>query len=231
MAQKEEAASAARFPFLCCRCFPAPPPVAPHGAQAPVPLSLCRRPLWAALRPRAPLPPGPRPQRGVQPADLPRAGCEPAGPLAPAGTDQGWWGEPGLGCSRASPTSEKTWLRRVASRGSCVFRHSAAPSACAFAPSRGWPRLDPGPRSRAWGTLKGQWGAVMADPMGAQVQGGTFKSGVWEHKGGWAPEPPGWLSSWASRYAPHTGARGPHTASPCAGAGGRLGRRKALRGW
>lgn len=76
-------------------------------------------------------------------------------------------------------------------------------------PAEGRPKLDPGPHSRAWGTLKGQWGAVMADPTGAQVQGGTLTSGVWEHKGGRAPEPPGWLSGWASRYVPHSGARVP----------------------
>lgn len=207
----------------------------PHGA--PRPLSLCPSAgvlSGAALCPRAPFPPGPRPWRGMQPTDLPRAGCE-------RRTDhsllQKWiragGGEPELGRSRASPTRE-TWLRRVVSQGSCGFRHSDAPSARACAPPRGQPRLDPRPHSRAWGTLKGQWGAVMADPTGAQVQGGTLTSGVWEHKGGRAPEPPGWLSGWASRYAPHTGAqgthagaRGPHAASPCTGAGGRLGRRKA----
>ena len=186
---------------------------------APRPLSVCPSAgvlSGPALHPRAPLPPGPHPQCGVQPADLPRAGCE------------RWllqeWIRAGGG-SRGSGTAGQ--VPPVRRRGCGGRRHGGAASSdtqplllLVPSPLRGRPRLDPGPHSRAWGTLKGQWGAVMADPMGAQVQGGTLTSGVWEHKGGRAPEPPGWLSSWASRYAPHTGARGPHTASPCAGAGG-----------
>lgn len=141
----------------------------PHGV--PRPLSLCPSAgllSGDALRPRAPFPPGPRPRRGVQqPSDLPRAGCGqgPDHSLLRAWNGSGLAGESrSSGAGGRVPPARKTWQRRVVSRGSCGFRHSDAPFARARAPSRGRPRTDPRPHSRAWGTQKGQLAMVMADP-------------------------------------------------------------------
>lgn len=198
MAQREEETSARAFSCPDARVSWRRCQSPPHGAPSPsAPLHVSPLGRPCVHEPRSRLAPehgaaGNSPQTSRGPGVDRGQTTRSCGP----GMDQGWGESWSSGGRRQMSPARKTWLHRVVSRGSCSFRHSYGPFARARAPSRGRPRTDPRPHSRAWGTLKGQWAPVMVDPTRAQVQGGTLMSGV--HKGGQAPEPPGQLSSWAA---------------------------------